>query len=376
MGNIQVTLQRLLKNKNTVTIIGVIVIMALLYFGYKAQIDSKVNPVQVPVARETIQPKTLIKSDMIDYVDVAPVVLGENVLQYDTDIIGKYTNYNTVVPQGSMFYEETVVSKDELPDSSFVKVKKGEVVYNFPVDMDSTYGNSIFPGNKIDIYMKAEAENGQIMVGKLIRDVIKEYLLLEKMEVTEAENGLEAIEKVKEGNFDIIIMDIMMPKMDGYSACREIKKIKDIPFIMLSARGEEYDKLIGFDLGIDDYVTKPFSPKELVARIKAVTKRNDTTENIYEIKGIKLDNIAHDVFVDGKKIYLTPKEYELLKYFIDNKNIALSRENLLSNIWGYDFYGDDRTIDTHVKTLRKHLGKYKNMIVTIRGMGYKFEYEE
>ena len=171
MGNIQVTLQRLLKNKNTVTIIGVIVIMALLYFGYKAQIDSKVNPVQVPVARETIQPKTLIKSDMIDYVDVAPVVLGENVLQYDTDIIGKYTNYNTVVPQGSMFYEETVVSKDELPDSSFVKVKKGEVVYNFPVDMDSSYGNSIFPGNKIDIYMKAEAENGQIMVGKLIENI-------------------------------------------------------------------------------------------------------------------------------------------------------------------------------------------------------------
>ena len=171
MGNIQVTLQRLLKNKNTVTIIGVIVIMALLYFGYKAQIDSKVNPVSVPVARETIQPKTLIKSDMIDYVDVAPVVLGSNVLRYDTDIIGKYSNYNTVIPQGSMFYEETVVSKDDLPDSSFVKVKEGEVVYNFPVDMDSTYGNSIFPGNKIDIYMKAEAENGQIMVGKLIENI-------------------------------------------------------------------------------------------------------------------------------------------------------------------------------------------------------------
>ena len=159
---------------------------------------------------------------------------------------------------------------------------------------------------------------------KLIRDVIKEYLLLEKMNVVEAENGLEAIEKVKEGNFDIIIMDIMMPKMDGYTACREIKKIKDIPFIMLSARGEEYDKLIGFDLGIDDYVTKPFSPKELVARIKAVTKRKDTTEDIYEIKGIKLDNIAHDVYVDGKKIYLTPKEYDLLKYFIDNKNIIIN----------------------------------------------------
>lgn len=211
---------------------------------------------------------------------------------------------------------------------------------------------------------------------KLIRDVIKEYLLLENMEVIEAENGMEAIEKVKNDNLDIIIMDIMMPKMDGYTACREIKKVKDVPFIMLSARGEEYDKLIGFDLGIDDYVTKPFSPKELVARIKAVTKRKDSEASIYVVRGIKLDNIAHDVYIDDKKVYLTPKEYDLLKYFIDNKNIALSRENLLSNIWGYDYYGDDRTIDTHVKTLRKHLGKYKDMIVTVRGMGYKFIYEE
>ena len=211
---------------------------------------------------------------------------------------------------------------------------------------------------------------------KLIRDVIKEYLLLENIEVEEASNGEEALNIVKQEDFDIIIMDIMMPKMDGYTACREIKKIKDIPFIMLSARGEEYDKLIGFDLGIDDYVTKPFSPKELVARIKAVTKRREVTSNIFEIKGIKLDNLAHDVFVDNKKIYLTPKEYELLKYFIDNKNIALSRENLLSHIWGYDFYGDDRTVDTHVKTLRKNLGKYKDMIVTVRGLGYKFVYED
>ena len=211
---------------------------------------------------------------------------------------------------------------------------------------------------------------------KLIRDVIKEYLLLENMEVDEASNGIEAIEKVKSKDFDIIIMDIMMPKMDGYTACREIKKLKDIPFIMLSARGEEYDKLIGFDLGIDDYVTKPFSPKELVARIKAITKRRDVVSNVFEIAGIKLDDIAHDVYIDGEKIYLTPKEYDLLKYFIDNKNIALSRENLLSHIWGYDFYGDDRTVDTHVKTLRKHLGKYKDMIVTVRGMGYKFLYEE
>lgn len=211
---------------------------------------------------------------------------------------------------------------------------------------------------------------------KLIRDVIKEYLLLENIEVDEASNGIEAIDKVKSKDFDIIIMDIMMPKMDGYTACREIKKIKDIPFIMLSARGEEYDKLIGFDLGIDDYVTKPFSPKELVARIKAITKRRDVVSNVFEIAGIKLDDVAHDVYIDGEKIYLTPKEYDLLKYFIDNKNIALSRENLLSHIWGYDFYGDDRTVDTHVKTLRKHLGKYKDMIVTVRGMGYKFLYEE
>ena len=210
---------------------------------------------------------------------------------------------------------------------------------------------------------------------KLIRDVIKEYLLLENFKVSEASNGEEALSMVKNENFDIIIMDIMMPKMDGYTACREIKKIKDIPFIMLSARGEEYDKLIGFDLGIDDYVTKPFSPKELVARIKAVTKRKEVESNILEIKGIKIDDLAHDVYIDNKKVYLTPKEYDLLKYFIDNKNIALSRDNILSNIWGYDFYGDDRTIDTHVKTLRKHLGKYKDMIITVRAVGYKFVYE-
>ena len=210
----------------------------------------------------------------------------------------------------------------------------------------------------------------------LIRDVIKEYLTLEEIEVDEAENGEVAVDMARVNNYDVIIMDIMMPKMDGYTACKEIKKIKDVPFIMLSARGEEYDKLIGFDLGIDDYVTKPFSPKELVARIKVVTKRKNNSEKTYEIKGIKLDDVAHDVYIDNKKIYLTPKEYDLLKYFIDNKNIALSRDNLLSNIWGYDFYGDDRTIDTHVKTLRKHLGKYKDMIITVRGMGYKFVYEE
>ena len=166
-----------------------------------------------------------------------------------------------------------------------------------------------------------------------------------------------------------------MPKMDGYTACKEIKKIASIPFIMLSARSEEYDKLIGFDLGIDDYVTKPFSPKELVARVKAVMKRNKK-DNCLNVQGIKIDDLAHEVYIDNKQVILTPKEYDLLKYLIQNKNIALSREALLSNIWGYDFYGDDRTIDTHIKTLRAHLGKYRNLIKTVRGMGYKIEYKE
>ncbi len=206
---------------------------------------------------------------------------------------------------------------------------------------------------------------------KLIRDVIKEYLLLDNYKVYEAENGLEAIEIVKMNNIDLVIMDIMMPKMDGYTACKEIKKIKDIPFIMLSARSEEYDKLIGFDLGIDDYVTKPFSPKELLARVKAITKRN--VKNVLTVAGIKLDNLAHEVYIDNELVVLTPKEYDLLKYLMENVNIALSRENLLSNIWGYDFYGDDRTIDTHIKTLRAHLGKYRDIIKTVRGMGYKIE---
>ena len=208
---------------------------------------------------------------------------------------------------------------------------------------------------------------------ELIRGVIKEYLTLENFIVDEAQDGNEAVEKVKENDYNLIIMDIMMPKKDGYQACKEIKQIKDIPFIMLSARGEEYDKLIGFDLGIDDYVTKPFSPKELVARVKAVIKRFNGDGTIMRFGGLTIDDKAHDVFIDDKKIYLTPKEYDLLKYFASNKNIALSREQLLTNIWGYDFYGDDRTIDTHVKTLRNNLGKYRNLITTVRGMGYKFE---
>ena len=210
----------------------------------------------------------------------------------------------------------------------------------------------------------------------LIRDVIKEYLLIEGYEVDEATDGEEAVKKALEKDYTLIIMDIMMPHKDGYQACKEIRAKKNTPFIMLSARGEEYDKLVGFDLGIDDYVTKPFSPKELVARIKAITKRSFSTETSFKFGGLVIDDKAHDVYVDNKKIYLTPKEYDLLKYLISNNNIALSREQLLTNVWGYDFYGDDRTIDTHIKTLRKNIGKYGDFIKTVRGIGYKFEYEE
>ena len=210
----------------------------------------------------------------------------------------------------------------------------------------------------------------------LIRNVIKEYLVVENYQVLEAENGIDAIEVVKNNDVDLVIMDIMMPKMDGYQAVREIKKIKDIPFIMLSARGEEFDKLVGFDMGIDDYVIKPFSPKELVARVKAVMKRVKREDNSYVYEGLVIDDLAHEVMIDGKNVVLTPKEYDLLKYFMQNKNIALSRDTILTNIWGYDFYGDERTVDTHVKTLRNNLGKYRDVIKTVRGMGYKFDAKE
>ena len=210
----------------------------------------------------------------------------------------------------------------------------------------------------------------------LIRDVIKEYLKLENISYEEAGDGYEAIELVKNNDFDIVIMDIMMPKMDGYQAVKEIRKFSDVAFIMLSARSEEYDKLTCFDIGVDDYVTKPFSPRELIARIKAVTKRNQSVKPTYKFAGLEINVNAHEVFIDGKNVYLTLKEYDLLIYLIENKNIALTRENLLTNIWGYDFYGDDRTVDTHIKTLRNNLGKYRDFIVTIRKVGYKFEYKE
>ena len=190
----------------------------------------------------------------------------------------------------------------------------------------------------------------------------------------EADDGVEAVAMALKNDYNLIIMDIMMPKKDGYQAVKEIRKEKDIPVLMLSARGEEFDKLLGFELGIDDYVTKPFSPKELVARVKAIIKRNEKSGVKLEFGGLVLDDKAHEVFIDNKPINLTPKEYDLLKFFISNNHIALSREQLLTNIWGYDFFGDDRTVDTHVKTLRHQLGEYGKYIKTVRKVGYKFEY--
>ncbi len=210
---------------------------------------------------------------------------------------------------------------------------------------------------------------------KLIRNVIKEYLINEKYEVLEAENGFDALRVLSENKVDLIILDIMMPKMDGYECLKEIRKSLTIPVIMLSARKEEEDKLSGFNLGVDDYVTKPFSPKELVARVKAHLKRNNSTD-VYTYKDLEVDYLGRKVMIEGKEVSLTPKEYELLLYFIKNKKVALSREQLLSNVWDYDYYGDDRTVDTHVKMLRKSLGKYRDLIKTVREVGYKYETEE
>ena len=211
-----------------------------------------------------------------------------------------------------------------------------------------------------------------------IRRVVREYAEFEGYEVAEAENGMEAVEMVKSEGFDLIVMDIMMPKLDGFSTCKEIKKYKTVPVIMLSARGEEYDKLFGFELGIDDYVVKPFSPKELMARIKAVLKRNNVSESTVPEKlvfeGLEIDIAGREVYVDGEKASMTPKEYDLLFYLVKNKNLALTRDKLLEEVWGYDFFGDDRTVDTHIKMLRNSLGQYRKFIVTLRGMGYKFEY--
>lgn len=209
---------------------------------------------------------------------------------------------------------------------------------------------------------------------KLIRDVIKEYLSQEKYNVFEASNGQEAIDIVKKQSIDLIILDIMMPIMDGYKACELIKDIKQVPIIMLSARNEEQDKLLGFKLGVDDYVSKPFSPKELIARVKAVLKRNNSGD-LYTYKNLSIDYKGHTVKVNDILIDLTPKEYDLLCFLIKNEGTALSREIILNKVWNYDYYGEDRTIDTHIKKLRKSLLEYKDLITTVRGVGYKFETE-
>lgn len=211
-----------------------------------------------------------------------------------------------------------------------------------------------------------------------IREIIKKYAVFEGYETDEATDGMDAVEKCRGNDYDLIVMDIMMPFLDGFSAAKEIRRSKDIPVIMLSARGEEYDKIHGFEVGADDYVVKPFSPKELMMRVGAVinrTKKNSSSseKEIVSFGGLTVDFTGRLVYVDGEKAELTPKEYELLFYLVRNRGIALSREKLITEVWGYDFYGDDRTLDTHIKLLRKSLGEYANLIVTLRGVGYRFE---
>ncbi len=211
-----------------------------------------------------------------------------------------------------------------------------------------------------------------------IREVIKKYAIFEGYEVDEASDGMEVIQICKQKTFDLIIMDIMMPELDGFSACREIRRFCTTPIIMLSARGEEYDKIHGFELGIDDYVVKPFSPKELMMRVAAVIKRSKAQENqlqkeILTFEGLKVDFTGRLVYVNEQKVDMSPKEYDLFFYLVKNRGIALTREKLISDVWGYDFFGDDRTLDTHIKLLRKSLGEYSKFIVTLRGVGYRFE---
>lgn len=213
-----------------------------------------------------------------------------------------------------------------------------------------------------------------------IRDAIREYAEFEGWQVTEASDGMQAVELAKEKTFDVAVLDIMMPRLDGFSACKEIRKHSDMPVLMLSARGEEYDKLFGFELGIDDYVVKPFSGKELMARLKAIVARNqarnaqsEIRQEVARFEGLEVDFKGRRVLVDGAQEPMTPKEYDLLFFLVRNRNIAFSREQLLSSVWGYEYFGEDRTVDAHIKMLRASLGPYRKFIVTLRTMGYKFE---
>ena len=211
-----------------------------------------------------------------------------------------------------------------------------------------------------------------------IRQLIRKYAEFEGHTVEEAVDGMQAIDICRKNKYDLIIMDVMMPELDGFSACREIRKFSSTPVIMLSARGEEYDKIHGFELGSDDYVVKPFSPKELMLRVNAVIKRSsggadEGKKDIFSFEGLTVDFSARIVSIDGKRVEMTPKEYELFFYMVKNKGLALTREKLISEVWGYDFFGDERTLDTHIKLLRKSLGGYSKCIVTLRGVGYRFE---
>ncbi|MDD3411453.1 MAG: response regulator transcription factor [Eubacteriales bacterium] len=214
-----------------------------------------------------------------------------------------------------------------------------------------------------------------------IRQLIAKYAVFEGYEVVEAADGMEAVEKARQQSFDLVIMDIMMPELDGFSASREIRKLSPVPIILLSARGEEYDKIHGFELGIDDYVVKPFSPKELMLRVGAVLRRSQqggeaadgAPHETVAVEGMVVDFTARKVLIDGQPIELSPKEYDLLFYMVKNRGIALTRDKLISEVWGFDFFGDDRTLDTHIKLLRKQLGDYARCIVTLRGVGYRFE---
>ena len=212
---------------------------------------------------------------------------------------------------------------------------------------------------------------------QMIRTMIRKYAEFEGFQIDEACDGLEAVEKCEKNTYDLVVMDIMMPKLDGFSAVKEIKKIHpDMPFIMLSALGEEYDRIHGFDIGVDDYVVKPFSSKELMMRIHAILKRvhpEKASLDVLKVENMEINFSARTVTIDGKRIALSPKEYELLAYLAKNAGIALTREQLLQNVWGYNFFGDDRTLDTHIKLLRKNLGEYAKYIVTLRGIGYRFE---
>lgn len=210
-----------------------------------------------------------------------------------------------------------------------------------------------------------------------IIEVLREYAEFEGYAVDCAFNGMEAVQKCIDNKYDIVIMDVMMPKLDGFSAVKEIRKTSEVPVIMLSARGEEYDKLFGFELGVDDYVVKPFSPKEVMARVGAVLKRRNAAQHksgsLYKFEGLEINIEARTVYVDGVKAELTPKEYELLFYMVKNKGKALSRQTLLKDVWAFEFVGEDRTIDTHIKMLRGNLKQYRKFIITLRGHGYKFE---